>query len=180
MLQWVNDEKEARLYLQALTAKVTEEVESFKQAVNINVSGGSNTLQSDRGWSSRRSNKVAKMEILDLQRSLQAEMRAKQQISEELTKVRAAYLATQQRLAEAENKIAEQARNIERKELDLSECRRQIETLDITDSGRPPSQMSFFNQFIKVCIANLQHLSLPHSLLLTYIYCLAGRCHSRF
>lgn len=157
LLQLVNDEKEARVYLQALTAKVTEEVESFKQsaALNAGATANNSNLQIDKGWSSRRSNKVAKMEMLDLQRNLQSEMRAKQQVSEELTKIRAAYLATQQRLAEAENRIVELTREAHRKDLEVAEYRRQIDSIDATDTnGRPISQISFFNQFVK---ANVRH-----------------------
>ena len=45
------------------------------------------------------------MEHLDLQRSLQAELRAKQAIEEELTKTREAYLTTQGRYKNAEIRV---------------------------------------------------------------------------
>jgi serine/threonine-protein kinase MRCK len=61
---------------------------------------------SDRGgWGSRRSHKVVKMELLDLQRALQSEIRAKQQINDDLSKIRSAYLTTKQRLEEAEHRV---------------------------------------------------------------------------
>lgn len=80
----------------------------------------------DKGWGSRRSNKVVKMELLDLQRNLQSEIRAKQQINEELTKTRSAYLATKQRLEEADSQVADLQRELDRKDLQLEDLQRQI------------------------------------------------------
>uniref|UniRef100_A0A183IB82 non-specific serine/threonine protein kinase n=1 Tax=Soboliphyme baturini TaxID=241478 RepID=A0A183IB82_9BILA len=97
LLQWVSDEKEVRIYMHALTAKITEELENLKRSAQLNSSSyypltPNSTAIYASGWGSRRSNKVAKMELLDLQRNLQAEIKAKQHINEELTKIRSAYL----------------------------------------------------------------------------------------
>lgn len=80
----------------------------------------------EKGWGSRRSNKVVKMELLDLQRNLQSEIRAKQQINEELTKTRSAYLATKQRLEETDAQVADLQRELDRKDLQLEDLQRQI------------------------------------------------------
>lgn len=49
----------------------------------------------DKNWRNRRSQKLDKMELLNLQSSLQSEIQAKQTISEDLSKTREALLAAQ-------------------------------------------------------------------------------------
>ena len=43
----------------------------------------------EKNWKNRRSQKLDKMEILNLQANLQSEIQAKQEISKELSKIRA-------------------------------------------------------------------------------------------
>ena len=88
IIQWVSDEKDARSYLQALATKMTEELDYLKN---------SGTLQhtQDKNWRNRRSQKLDKMELLNLQSSLQSEIQAKASISEELSRTRAELVATQ-------------------------------------------------------------------------------------
>ena len=76
----VSDEKDARGYLQALASKMTEELEYLKH---------SGTSPAEKNWKNRRSQKLEKMELLNLQSNLQSEIHAKQAINEELSKVRA-------------------------------------------------------------------------------------------
>ena len=111
----VSDEKDARGYLQALATKMTEELEFLKH------SGVGNTPASvcffyfiswfftfvlqlyehidfcyqDKNWRNRRSQKLDKMELLNLQSSLQSEIQAKQAIREELSKTRSELIAAQ-------------------------------------------------------------------------------------
>ena len=80
IIQWVSDEKDARGYLQALAGKLTEEMEIIKVPDNA---------QPEKNWKNRRSQKLDKMEILNLQANLQSEIQAKQEISKELSKIRA-------------------------------------------------------------------------------------------
>ena len=80
IIQWVSDEKDARGYLQALAGKLTEEMEVLKMPDNT---------PPEKNWKNRRSQKLDKMEILNLQANLQSEIQAKQEISKELSKVRA-------------------------------------------------------------------------------------------
>ena len=80
IIQWVSDEKDARGYLQALAGKLTEEMEILKVP---------DTSQPENNWKNRRSQKLDKMEILNLQANLQSEIQAKQEISKELSKIRA-------------------------------------------------------------------------------------------
>jgi serine/threonine-protein kinase MRCK len=88
ILHWVNDEKEARTYLQALASKMNEELDIIK---------GTGTMQQnqDKNWRNRRSQKLEKMELLNLQSSLQSEIQAKASISEELSRTRAELVAAQ-------------------------------------------------------------------------------------
>lgn len=118
IIQWVSDEKDARAYLQALATKMTEELEYLKHTgryfelirIFIKVmfgvlqrsgkcfifSGVSNVVSgADKNWRNRRSQKLDKMELLNLQSSLQSEIQAKQAISEDLSKTREALLAAQ-------------------------------------------------------------------------------------
>ena len=78
----VSDEKDARGYLQALASKMTEELE------NLKVMGVSGEDSGRQRWRNRRSQRLDKMELLNLQSSLNSEIQAKTQISEELTKVK--------------------------------------------------------------------------------------------
>jgi len=77
----VSDEKDARGYLQALASKMTEELEYLKHS-------GMSTTPPEKNWKNRRSQKLEKMELLNLQSNLQSEIHAKQAINEELSKVR--------------------------------------------------------------------------------------------
>ena len=52
-------------------------------------------LQGEKNWQMRRSQKVDKQEILTLQSNLQAEIQAKQQLMEELNKMKAANVANE-------------------------------------------------------------------------------------
>uniref|UniRef100_A0A0K8W762 non-specific serine/threonine protein kinase n=1 Tax=Bactrocera latifrons TaxID=174628 RepID=A0A0K8W762_BACLA len=92
IIQWVSDEKDARSYLQALATKMTEEVEYLKH------SGSFQQTYETKNWRNRRSQKLDKMELLNLQSSLQAEIQAKTLISEELSRTRAELIATQNHL----------------------------------------------------------------------------------
>ena len=82
IIQWVSDEKDARGYLQALAGKLTEEMDILKMP-------GNTPPEKNTGWKNRRSQKLDKMELLNLQSNLQSEIQAKQDISQELSKVRA-------------------------------------------------------------------------------------------
>lgn len=88
IIQWVSDEKDARSYLQALATKMTEELEYLKHS-------GAMQQSSDKDWRNRRSQKLDKMELLNLQSSLQSEIQAKAAISEELSRTRAELMSAQ-------------------------------------------------------------------------------------
>lgn len=73
---------------------MTEELEFLKHSGGAGGVGGGSTI-TDKNWRNRRSQKLDKMELLNLQSSLQSEIQAKQQISEELTKTRSDLIAAQ-------------------------------------------------------------------------------------
>jgi serine/threonine-protein kinase MRCK len=58
-------------------------------------SGSFNQTGGDKNWRNRRSQKLDKMELLNLQSSLQSEIQAKAAISEELSRTRADLVASQ-------------------------------------------------------------------------------------
>lgn len=60
------------------------------------ITGVSNSVTGgDKNWRNRRSQKLDKMELLNLQSSLQSEIQAKQAISEDLSKTRETLHAAQ-------------------------------------------------------------------------------------
>ncbi|XP_053515218.1 serine/threonine-protein kinase MRCK gamma isoform X1 [Artibeus jamaicensis] len=98
ILSWVNDEKISRGYLQALATKMAEELESLKNV-------GTQTLPAqplDHQWKARRLQKMEASARLELQLALEAEIRAKQGLQEQLTQVQEAQLQAESRLQEAE------------------------------------------------------------------------------
>uniref|UniRef100_A0A8D2J5E4 Serine/threonine-protein kinase MRCK beta n=1 Tax=Varanus komodoensis TaxID=61221 RepID=A0A8D2J5E4_VARKO len=106
IIQWVSDEKDARGYLQALASKMTEELESLRSS-----SLGSRTL--DPLWKVRRSQKLDMSARLELQSALDAEIRAKQLVQEELRKVKDANLSFESKLKESEAKNQELMEEVE-------------------------------------------------------------------
>ena len=83
----LNDVKQSLLsnHVQALAGKLTEEMEVVKMTGGLQ--GG--TTPPEKNWKNRRSQKLDKMALLELQNNLQSEIQAKQDISQELSKVRA-------------------------------------------------------------------------------------------
>ncbi|KAB0391070.1 hypothetical protein E2I00_006867, partial [Balaenoptera physalus] len=100
IIQWVSDEKDARGYLQALASKMTEELETLRSS-----SLGSRTL--DPLWKVRRSQKLDMSARLELQSALEAEIRAKQLVQEELRKVKDMSLSFESKLKDSEAKNRE-------------------------------------------------------------------------
>ncbi|EDM12591.1 CDC42 binding protein kinase gamma (DMPK-like) (predicted) [Rattus norvegicus] len=98
ILSWVNDEKVSRGYLQALATKMAEELESLRNV-------GTQTLPTrplDHQWKARRLQKMEASARLELQSALEAEIRAKQGLQEQLTQVQEAQRQAERRLQEAE------------------------------------------------------------------------------
>ncbi|XP_065260147.1 serine/threonine-protein kinase MRCK beta [Emys orbicularis] len=135
IIQWVSDEKDARGYLQALASKMTEELESLRIS-----SLGSRTL--DPLWKLRRSQKLDMSARLELQSALDAEIRAKQLIQEELRKVKDANISFESKLKESEAKNQELLEEMEGLKKKLEEKYR-------TDTGLklPDFQDSIFEYF---------------------------------
>ncbi|KAM9703346.1 LOW QUALITY PROTEIN: serine/threonine-protein kinase MRCK beta-like [Menidia menidia] len=131
IIQWVSDEKDARGYLQALATKMTEELEALRSS-----SLGTRTL--DPLWRARRSQKLDMSARLELQSALEAEIRAKQQVQEELRGAKEAALGLERRLREAEQRSREVGEQMEalKKELEESRSRpdRGLKLPDFQDS----------------------------------------------
>ncbi|XP_069937525.1 serine/threonine-protein kinase Genghis Khan isoform X2 [Cherax quadricarinatus] len=147
IIQWVSDEKDARGYLQALATRMTEELETLK--VSGVVGGGSSVLAPpEKNWRNRRSQKLDKMELLNLQSSLNSEIQAKQVISEELSKVRADLVAAQKDVREFKQRYENISRENMRKEKQVRDLQSRLEAGEGL-LERPASQMSFLEQFLK-------------------------------
>uniref|UniRef100_A0A3B4C6L8 non-specific serine/threonine protein kinase n=1 Tax=Pygocentrus nattereri TaxID=42514 RepID=A0A3B4C6L8_PYGNA len=136
IIQWVSDEKDARGYLQALASKMTEELESLRSS-----SLGSRHL--DPLWKVRRSQKLDMSARLELQSALDAEIRAKQLVQEDLRKVKAANISFESKLKDAEARNRELEEQLEGMKKDLEESRSR------TDRGLklPDFQDSIFEYF---------------------------------
>ncbi|KAL1517229.1 hypothetical protein ABEB36_001021 [Hypothenemus hampei] len=142
IIQWVSDEKDARAYLQALATKMTEELDYLKHAGVSNSVGGP-----DKNWRNRRSQKLDKMELLNLQSSLQSEIQAKQAISEDLSKTREALLAAQKDLREYRQRNESLSLDLKRKEKQIKDLQNRLDSEGFLE--RPSSQMSYLEQFLK-------------------------------
>uniref|UniRef100_A0A8C0FV71 Serine/threonine-protein kinase MRCK alpha n=1 Tax=Bubo bubo TaxID=30461 RepID=A0A8C0FV71_BUBBB len=116
IIQWVSDEKDARGYLQALASKMTEELEALR-----NSSLGARAT--DMPWKMRRFAKLDMSARLELQSALDAEIRAKQAIQDELNKVKASCISTECKLQESEKKNMELLTDIERLKKETEELR---------------------------------------------------------
>lgn len=66
---------------------MTEELEYLKHSGGASATAGSSAT-AEKNWKNRRSQKLEKMELLNLQSNLQSEIHAKQAITDELSKVR--------------------------------------------------------------------------------------------
>ncbi|XP_058611150.1 serine/threonine-protein kinase MRCK alpha isoform X5 [Onychostoma macrolepis] len=116
IIQWVSDEKDARGYLQALATKMTEELEGLR-----NTSLGARGT--DMPWKMRRFAKLDMSARLELQSALDAEIRAKQSIQDELNKVKASNIATECKLQDSESRNQELLAEIERLRKETEELR---------------------------------------------------------
>ncbi|XP_068922382.1 serine/threonine-protein kinase MRCK gamma [Petaurus breviceps papuanus] len=100
ILTWVNDEKVSRGYLQALATKMAEELETLRAA-------GTQTLPArplDHQWKARRLQKMEASAKLELQSALEAEIRAKQSLQEELGRLQETQRQGESHLKEAEKR----------------------------------------------------------------------------
>ncbi|XP_061602550.1 serine/threonine-protein kinase MRCK alpha isoform X2 [Cololabis saira] len=116
IIQWVSDEKDARGYLQALATKMTEELEGLR-----NTSLGARAT--DMPWKMRRFAKLDMSARLELQSALDAEIRAKQSIQDELNKVKANNISTECKLQDSESKNQELLSEMERLKKEIEELR---------------------------------------------------------
>ncbi|XP_029352082.1 serine/threonine-protein kinase MRCK beta [Echeneis naucrates] len=139
IIQWVSDEKDARGYLQALATKMTEELETLRTS-----SLGTRPLpesgvatpprkpwppiggdRRDPLWKVRRSQKLDMSARLELQSALDAEIRAKQLVQDELRRVKATNIHLESKLKESEERSREMGEQVEilKKEVEESRSR---------------------------------------------------------
>uniref|UniRef100_UPI003590121C serine/threonine-protein kinase MRCK alpha-like isoform X2 n=1 Tax=Myxine glutinosa TaxID=7769 RepID=UPI003590121C len=133
IIQWVSDEKDARSYLQTLANKLNEDLDSLRSS-----SLGSKPV--DTLWKTRRSQKVEMSARLELQSALDAEMRVKQSIQEELTRTKAANITTEGKLHESEksNKdLRHEIEKLKKENEDLKCCERESRQQEASNSIIP-------------------------------------------
>uniref|UniRef100_A0A4W4EJG2 Serine/threonine-protein kinase MRCK alpha n=1 Tax=Electrophorus electricus TaxID=8005 RepID=A0A4W4EJG2_ELEEL len=150
IIQWVSDEKDARCYLQALATKMTEELEGLR-----NTSLGARGT--DMPWKMRRFAKLDMSARLELQSALDAEIRAKQTIQDELSKIKASNISTECKLQESETKNQELLVEVERLRKEAEDLRhRRGEPLG-TGVQRSVLYMcaSYHTNVVTVCVSNV-------------------------
>uniref|UniRef100_A0A3Q2CAT4 CDC42 binding protein kinase beta (DMPK-like) n=1 Tax=Cyprinodon variegatus TaxID=28743 RepID=A0A3Q2CAT4_CYPVA len=116
IIQWVSDEKDARGYLQALATKMTEELETLR-------SSSLGSRPQDPLWKVRRSQKLDMSARLELQSALDAELKAKQMVQEELRRFKAANINLESKLKESEEKRREAVEQVESLRREMEESR---------------------------------------------------------
>ncbi|KAM9354610.1 serine/threonine-protein kinase MRCK beta isoform 2-T2 [Pholidichthys leucotaenia] len=116
IIQWVSDEKDARGYLQALATKMTEELETLR-------SSNMGTRPLDPLWKVRRSQKVDMSARLELQSALEAEIRAKQLVQEELRRVKESNIQLESMLKESEERSSGMVEQMETLKKEMEESR---------------------------------------------------------
>lgn len=116
IIQWVSDEKDARGYLQALATKMTEELETMRSSSLV-------PRPLDPLWKVRRSQKLDMSARLELQSALDAEIRAKQLVQEELRKVKAANISLESKLKESEERSREMGEQVDNLKKEMEESR---------------------------------------------------------
>ncbi|XP_034436458.1 serine/threonine-protein kinase MRCK beta isoform X3 [Hippoglossus hippoglossus] len=148
IIQWVSDEKDARGYLQALATKMTEELETLRSS-NLGTRalpesgvatpprkpwppiGGDSR---DPLWKVRRSQKLDMSARLELQSALDAEIRAKQLVQDELRKVKAANINLESTVKESEERSREMGEQMENLKKEMEEsCSRSDKGLKLPD-----------------------------------------------
>lgn len=119
IIQWVSDERDARSYLQALATKMTEEIEYLKHVGTLN-----NNAVDHKNWRNRRSQKLDKMELLNLQSALQREIQAKASIAEELSQTRAELISTQKEAVDYKKRCESILYDLKKKEVELRDLQK--------------------------------------------------------
>uniref|UniRef100_A0A8C1SQ90 non-specific serine/threonine protein kinase n=1 Tax=Cyprinus carpio TaxID=7962 RepID=A0A8C1SQ90_CYPCA len=143
IIQWVSDEKDARGYLQALATKMTEELEGLR-----NASLGARAT--DMPWKVRRLAKLDMSARLELQSALDAEIRAKQTIQDELNKVKASHMATDCKLEELEKKNQDLQAEIQR-------LKQETENLHTSKGVKHQDSQNSFLAFLNAPTSALDH-----------------------
>ncbi|ELU12542.1 hypothetical protein CAPTEDRAFT_156898 [Capitella teleta] len=107
---------------------MTEELEGLKMT---------GMPSSEKTWKNRRSQRLDKMQLLDLQSSLQSEIQAKETIREELRNAKALQIVTENKLKEALAMTEEQA-------VEIARLHDEVSSAKVTVFDRPDSQSSFY------------------------------------
>uniref|UniRef100_H3CGT2 non-specific serine/threonine protein kinase n=1 Tax=Tetraodon nigroviridis TaxID=99883 RepID=H3CGT2_TETNG len=114
IIQWWVSEENAGGYLQALATKMTEELETLR-------SSSLGTRPLDPLWKVRRSQKLDMSARLELQSALDAEIRAKQLVQEELRRVKAANINLESKVKDSEERIKELEEQMETLKTEMEE-----------------------------------------------------------
>ncbi|KAM4522872.1 serine/threonine-protein kinase MRCK beta isoform 3-T3 [Odontesthes bonariensis] len=159
IIQWVSDEKDARGYLQALATKMTEELETLRSSSlgtrPLPESGLATPPKKPRPpiggdrrdplWKVRRSQKLDMSARLELQSALDAEIRAKQLVQEELRKVKAFNINLESKLKESEERSREAAEQMDNLKKEMDESRSHSDKAGLKLPDFQDSIFEYFN-----------------------------------
>ncbi|CAJ0937134.1 unnamed protein product, partial [Mesorhabditis belari] len=138
MIQWINQEKITREHMEILATKISGELETLKtQSLNGHIYANQTPASA---WGSKRQKRLAAMNDQDVQKSLQAELRAKESLQEEIKKQRARNYQLNSRLQQADETIAIQRREIDEITIQREQLRSALSSINNGDM-----QASFFN-----------------------------------
>ncbi|XP_053737831.1 serine/threonine-protein kinase MRCK beta isoform X1 [Synchiropus splendidus] len=126
IIQWVSDEKDARGYLQSLTTKMTEELETLRNS--------NQTRPVDPLWKVRRSQKLDMSARLELQSALDAEIRAKQLILEEVRKLKSSNVSLESKLRESEDRRRQMGEQLDTLKKDIEDDKAGLKFQELEDS----------------------------------------------
>ncbi|XP_066911652.1 serine/threonine-protein kinase MRCK alpha-like isoform X2 [Clytia hemisphaerica] len=133
IIQWVTDEKDARGYLQALASKMSEELDGLK---TVGFGGVGNAAA--KNWQTRRSQRLDKQELLTLQANLKSEVEAKQNLNQELQKLKS-------QLNQSERRNDDGHKQLKALREELAKLRKENDQLKSGDGGLNFSFLNFFS-----------------------------------
>ncbi|XP_033101153.1 serine/threonine-protein kinase MRCK alpha-like isoform X2 [Anneissia japonica] len=133
IIQWVSDEKDARGYLQSLATKMTDELQGLKDSGPMR----------EKAWQTRRSQKMEKMELLNLQSQLKSEINAKNGAFQELKEVKYAQSFVENKLQKSQQENDDYKREIEELKLKIEDLESKLQQSESSEGAQ------YFRNFLR-------------------------------
>ncbi|CAJ0586143.1 unnamed protein product, partial [Mesorhabditis spiculigera] len=138
LVNWINQEKATRECMEMMASRITGELESLKlQPTNGNIYANQTPSSA---WGSKRAKRSQAMNQQEAQKALHAELRAKEELTEEVKKQRACNFRLQAKVQQQDETIAIQKREIEEVHHQKEQLRAALAAMQNGEM-----QQSFFN-----------------------------------